>query len=124
VVDNARAFRVMVRNQAFDWVQRLAARRGYDVIGDGDVIGAAMEEYWEDYDEILLGPDARSPTRFIYDRHTSTVTQILHDPDDSNEWRITARVDLDTSRLTGRAELELISLGRHSPTFHPTSVQR
>ena len=33
VVDNERAFRVMVRNQMFDWVQRVAARRGYDAFG-------------------------------------------------------------------------------------------
>ena len=32
IVDDPRAFAVMVRNKAFDWVQRLARRGGYDEI--------------------------------------------------------------------------------------------
>jgi superfamily II RNA helicase len=112
VVDDERAFRVMVRNQAFDWVQRLAARRGYDTIGQTDDIAQAMAPYWDEFDEILTGPGARSPARFFFDRETLTVTQILHDPDETNEWRISGRVDLDESRQHGRAVLELIHIGR------------
>ena len=41
-----------------------------------------------------------------------TVTQILHDPAETNEWRITARVDLDASRAEGRAVLVLVDIGR------------
>ena len=32
VVDDERAFRVMVRNQVFEWAQRLARRTGYDAL--------------------------------------------------------------------------------------------
>ncbi len=115
VVDNERAFRVMVRNQIFDWVRRLAARRGYDAFGPDEAIELvrdAMADYYDEHDEVLLDADAHSPSRFVYDRRAQTVTQILHDPDDTNEWRIMARVDVDASRETGRAVLELVSVGR------------
>jgi hypothetical protein len=115
VVDNERAFRVMVRNQMFDWVQRVAARRGYDVFGspdDIDRVRAAMAEYYDEHDEVLLDAGARSPARFIYDHRAGTVTQIIHDPDATNEWQITGRVDRDASTETGRAVVILTSIGR------------
>ena len=111
VVDDERAFRVMVRNQIFDWVQRLAARRGYDALGDVDEVAATMAPYWDEFDEILLDAGARSPDRFVYDRAAQTVTQILHDPAEGNEWRVVARVDIDASREQGRAVLELLHIG-------------
>ena len=94
----------MVRNQMFDWVQRVAARRGYDAFGsadDIDLVRAAMAEYYDEHDEVLLDAGARSPGRFIYDRRAQTVTQILHDPDATNEWQLTRegrRRRLDRSR--------------------------
>ncbi len=115
IVDNERAFRVMVRNQIFDWVQRVAARRGYDAFGSPesiDLVREAMAAYYDEHDEVLLDADAHSPSRFVYDRRAQTVTQILHDPDETNEWRITARVDVDASREAGRAVLELTHIGR------------
>ena len=107
----------MVRNQMFDWVQRVAARRGYDAFGsadDIDLVRAAMAEYYDEHDEVLLDAGARSPERFIYDRRAQTVTQILHDPDATNEWQIKARVDVDASTEAGRAVLVLTSIGRRT----------
>ncbi len=112
IVDDARAFRVMVRNQIFDWTQRLARRRGYDALGSPDEIGAAIADYWDEYDEILLGPGARSGERFSYDASSGRVRQILHDPDDTNEWAIEAEVDVDASIEAGRAVLRLVDIGR------------
>jgi superfamily II RNA helicase len=115
VVDDERVFRVMVRNQAFDWVQRLAARRGYDVFGGADTIDmvrSAMADYHDAHGEVLLDAGARSPERFLYDPWGHTVTQILHDPDETNEWQFTARIDVDASREAGRAVLVLVSIGR------------
>ena len=115
VVDNERAFRVMVRNQMFDWVQRVAARRGYDAFGsadDIDLVRAAMAEYYDEHDEVLQDAGARSPDRFIYDRRAQTVTQILHDPAATNEWQITATVDVEASAEAGRAVLVLAHIGR------------
>ncbi|MDX2381695.1 MAG: DUF3516 domain-containing protein, partial [Acidimicrobiia bacterium] len=112
VVDDARVFRVMVRNQMFDWVQRLAGRRGYDAIGSPDEIIAALAGYWDEYDEVLLGPGARSGERFAYDASSQRVRQILHDPDETNEWAIEAEVDVDASIEQGRAVLRLVGIGR------------
>ncbi len=115
VVDDERAFRVMVRNQMFDWVQRVAARRGYDAFGSPDAIDAvrsAMAAYYDEHDEVLLDAGARSPERFRYDHRAGTVTQILHDPDATNEWQITATIDRDASTEAGRAVLVLQTIGR------------
>ena len=112
IVDDARAFRVMVRNQVFDWAHRLARRRGYDALGSPDQIGAAIADYWDEFDEILLGPGARSGERFSYDASSGRVRQILHDPDDTNEWAIEAEVDVDASIEAGRAVLRLVDIGR------------
>jgi superfamily II RNA helicase len=127
VVDDARAFRVMVRNQIFDWVQRLASRRGYDALvvaasetgrfeSAAGIAGIAdtMAEYWDEFDEIGLGPGARSGERFSYDASSHRVRQIIHDPDDTNEWAIEAEVDVDESIVQGRAVLRLVDIGRRT----------
>ncbi len=123
IVDDDRAFRVMVRNRAFDWVQRLARRRGYDeIVADadrelwpsGETLIEAMGPYWAQHDEILTDPDARSGELFRYDRASGRVIQILHDPDETNEWRIEALVDLDASRAEDRVVVRLVDIGSHA----------
>ena len=121
IVDDERAFGVLVRNRLFDWVQRLARRTGYDeLVADaadrgrwpsGDAIESAMAPYWDEFDEILLDGDARSRAMFGYDRSSGEVTQIIHDPEYGHEWRITAAVDLAASAEQGRAVVRLVGLG-------------
>jgi hypothetical protein len=120
IVDDARAFRVMVRNKAFDWVQRLARRRDYDVIvadaldperwRSGEDVIEAMAPFREEFGDVLVDADARSAERFRYDAGTGRVVQILHDAEDSNEWRLVALVDLDASREENRAVLRLVDI--------------
>ncbi len=120
IVDDVRAFRVMVRNKAFDWVQRLARRTGYDgIVADaldrdqwqsGEDVIAAMAPYRDEFGDVLIDAGARSGERFHYDRSTGDVVQILRDPEDTNEWRIVARVDLDASREQDRCVLRLITI--------------
>ncbi|MEP4649441.1 MAG: DUF3516 domain-containing protein, partial [Ilumatobacter sp.] len=65
VMDDTRAFRVMVRNAIFEWTQRLAARRGYDVLVAAAVdasefaeiedVAARLAPYWEQFDRIDVG---------------------------------------------------------------------
>ena len=119
IVDDHRAFRVMVRNRAFDWVQKLARRRGYDeIVADadrerwpsGETLIKAMQPYWAEHDEILTDPGARSGELFHYDRSTGNVTQILRDPDDTNEWRFEATVDADASADEARVVLRLLAV--------------
>jgi hypothetical protein len=119
IVDDERAFRVMVRNRLFTWVERLAARRGHDEIvvdadrdrwPSGEAVIAAIAPYFDEFDAILTDGDARSAERFQFDRSTGRATQILRDPDDANEWRITADVDLAASAEEGRAVVRLIDV--------------
>ena len=70
----------------------------------------AMAGYWAEFDEIRVDADARSGELFAFDRRSGRVTQILHDPDGANEWRITAAVDLVASAEEGRAVVRLVSL--------------
>ena len=121
IVDDHRAFRVMVRNKVFDWVQRLARRNGYDeiIVGatdpdrwrSGEDVIEAMAPYRHEFGDVLVDAASRSGELFHFDRATGRVTQILHDPDDSNEWRIEAIVDLDASREENRVVLRLVDLG-------------
>jgi hypothetical protein len=120
IVDDPRAFAVMVRNKAFDWVQRLARRGGYDeIVADaadrdrwqsGEDVIAAMAPYREEFGDVLTDAGARSGERFRYDRATGEVVQILRDPDDTNEWRIVALVDLDASRDQDRCVVRLVDI--------------
>ena len=122
VVDDPRAFRVMVRNQAFDWLNRLATKRGYDAIvaaaADPDIWGTVddlvevMADYWDEYDHIVMDAGARSPSRFVYDpADDQSVVQIIQDPDGNDEWRITAFVDIEASTEQGRAVLRFVDVG-------------
>jgi superfamily II RNA helicase len=120
IVDDHRAFRVMVRNQIFEWVQRLARRQSYDALlvdavdperfSTIESLVGIMHPYWERFDEIGLGPDARSPSRFVYEPTTQRVMQVLLDPDETNEWRIEATVDVEASIEQGRAVLRLVDI--------------
>ena len=68
VTANARAFRVLVRNAMFRRVE-LAALDEVDELGeldaesgwDADAWGEAMDEYWDEYEDLGTGPDARGP---------------------------------------------------------------
>jgi superfamily II RNA helicase len=63
ILDDDRAFRVMVRNRAFDWVQKLARRRDYD-----EIVADADRELWPSGETLieamaLLGRTRRAPHR-------------------------------------------------------------
>lgn len=121
IVDDERAFGVMVRNKMFDWVQRLARRGGYDELvrdtadrqrwQSGEDVVTAMEPFRDEFGDALVDADARSGALFHHDRATGRVTQILRDCDESNEWRIVATVDRQASRDEGRVVLRLVSIG-------------
>ena len=124
IVDDERAFRVMVRNQMFDWAQRLARRQGYDALlddaddrevwGSVESVVTAMAPYWAEFDEVLTGADARSGARFAFDRASGRTTQVLADPDDANEWHIVADVDLVASAEEARPVVRLREISRRT----------
>ncbi|MGI9601529.1 MAG: DUF3516 domain-containing protein, partial [Acidimicrobiales bacterium] len=124
VTSNARAFRVMIRNESFRWVTLLSRRAHGELTellhehGDtrwsNESLTEAMAPYWDEFDQILLDADARSTANVIVDdvREPWTVTQLLSDPDGHREWRLVGEVDMDQSRERGEAVLRLDAITR------------
>lgn len=134
VTGNERAFRILVRNamwrkvelMAKDAVDALAAlepasgeRAASDAVGEetftADAWDAALGSYWDEHDELLLDPEARGPHRFRVeerDDRTWLVTQVLHDPADDGDWRISATVNLDECDDAGELVLRTTAVGR------------
>jgi superfamily II RNA helicase len=123
VTGNARAFRVLVRNAMFHRV-KLCALGDYEELGTLDADSgwnasaweSALEGYFEIYDEILTGPDARGPGLLIIDSQAGpgqwAVRQILDDPAGDHDWGISAVVDLDASDEAGTVVLRVVDVGQ------------
>ena len=120
ITSHTRAFEVMVRNGAFRWIQ-LFARADYtglaaEALGDlsdPEQLEDLASPYWNDFDEVLTGPDARSRDWFTVnsrDTNTYEVEQIICDPEGFNEWRISGTVDLEKSREVGEAVMKLANI--------------
>ncbi len=115
VTRNERAFRVLVRNEMFRWVQLLARRRHAELAEveapDGsprwgaEALDELMAPYWDDHDEIRTDPAARAPVHFVLDG--TTVEQTVVDPEGFHEWVVIGELDLEASRTEGRAVIRL-----------------
>jgi hypothetical protein len=106
VTANARAFRVMVRNEAFKVVERLARR--------GSEWDDHLAAYWERHDAIGTGPDARGPHLFQVDDGRPgewLVRQVLDDPAGDHDWAVRLRVDLAASDEAGAPVVEVVDVG-------------
>ncbi|MDO3403359.1 DUF3516 domain-containing protein [Mycolicibacterium neoaurum] len=117
---NDRAFTAMVRNALFRRVE-LFARRRWTELGELDSgsgwnaqrwaeVGA---DYFDEHDDIGIGPDARGPAMVIIDRQPNRweVRQIIDDPAREHDWAIVAEIDLAASDEEGAAVVRLISVG-------------
>ena len=73
----------------------------------------ALEPYFDEYDEIGTGPDARGPALLMIDagRERWTVRQIFDDPAGDHDWGITAEVDLAESDEVGAAAVRVTAVG-------------
>ena len=121
VSQNLRGFRVLVRNALFRRVE-LCARENWDALGDldagsgwdADAWADAIEGYYDEHDEILLGPDARGPAMLIMNEtgRRWTVRQILDDPEGDHDWGFSAEVDLDASDDRGMPVITITDAGR------------
>jgi superfamily II RNA helicase len=121
VTGNKRAFRVLVRNALFRRVE-LAALRRYDELGELDAADGwdssawadAMEPYFELYDDLGTGPDARGPALLIIDEQPGfwSVRQIFDDPEEDHDWGFSARVDLAASDAVGAAVVQVTDVGQ------------
>jgi Domain of unknown function (DUF3516)/DEAD/DEAH box helicase/Helicase conserved C-terminal domain len=118
---NPRAFRVLVRNALFRRVE-LASLRRWQELGELDGEAGwdaaawqqALAPYFEEYDEIGTGPDARGPARLLIDEQPGRwlVRQILDDPAGDHDWGISAEVDLPASDEAGEAVLTVTAVDR------------
>lgn len=123
VTANARAFRVLVRNAMFRRVELAALDRVRDLGGldadagwDEDAWGEAMDAYWDEYEELGTGPDARGPKLLKIDEDAAhgvwRVRQTFADPNGDHDWGISAEVDLAASDEEGRAVVRVTSVGQ------------
>jgi hypothetical protein len=103
IVDDERAFRILVRNRMWDALQRLVLGSGTD-----DPSMRAIAERWDevradpgtDVGELVLDATARSV--FSFDRSTGVATQGVCDAEGATGWRLVAAVDLAASAAEGR----------------------
>ena len=127
VTAEPRAFRVMVRNEVFRWVQLLARREHaalaeVPAVGDqawaAEAVAEAIAPYWDDFAEIPTDAHARGAGFFVLDDSGDTgadawpVTQTVADPDGFHEWVLEGTVDLTASREEGRAVVTLKAIRR------------
>ncbi|MFG2193984.1 DEAD/DEAH box helicase [Streptomyces sp. NPDC048639] len=123
VTANARAFRVLVRNALFRRVE-LAALDKVGELGEMDAESGwgedawadAMDGYWEEYDDLGTGPDARGPKLLRIEEDAEhglwRVRQTFADPNGDHDWGIGAEVDLAASDEEGRAVVRVTDVGR------------
>lgn len=103
----------MARNQAFAWVQALATERYAALANDllsAEAIAAAFAPYWEEYEDVLVGGDARGADLFEFDAATGKVRQGILDPEHDRLWAIEGEVDMAASRAEGRPVMRVIRI--------------
>jgi hypothetical protein len=135
ITANQRAFTVMVRNAMFQRVQ-LASRDRYDGLAQLEAAAAALTDppgkvrmnaaaweaalgtYWDEYESMGSGPDARSSQLLMIDRTPGgdggrrwIVRQIIDDPESHRDFAMVATVDLDASDAVGEPVIRTESFG-------------
>lgn len=146
VTANERAFRVMVRTAMFRRVELVAHDRYRQlgeleeavaqlsdpparVVMDADAWDEALGTYYDEYEDVGIGPSARSADFFLVDtapdearlealpegvlqgERAWVVEQVIEDAAGDYDWRITAVVDLDASDELGEAVVRAVSMG-------------
>ncbi|GAA0992185.1 DEAD/DEAH box helicase [Subtercola frigoramans] len=121
VVSNARAFRILVRNELFRRVQ-LAALDKVDDLGELDSPGGfsrdrwadALDGYYGEYDSIGTAGNARSASMLVISEGASVwrVRQTFDDPEGDHDWGIDAEVDLAESAEQGVAVIRVTGVNR------------
>ncbi len=110
ITSDQRAFRTLVRNAAFRWIEQLARHERPAGSVEGLNVRALMVPYWDEYDAIEIDGDARNASRFTFDATTGRVEQTIHDPQGNDEWRAVGHVDLALSRQDDRLVIALTDI--------------
>ena len=120
ITASPRAFRVMVRNEVFRWVQLLARRqytelaevsKSADQTWDRQELSEAIAPYWEEHSLIPTDAHARGNEFFVFEAN-GQVGQTIADPAGFHEWVIDAQVDLAASKEAGEAVVYLLAVRR------------
>ena len=116
---NTRAFTVAVRNAMFRHVELAAFDRPTELAGLQTGLTVtdweeALDQYYEEHDDIGLGPNARSPKMLQIETDAATwrLSQVIDDPDGNHDWRIEADVDLAASDEAGEVVLTVTGMRR------------
>jgi hypothetical protein len=74
---------------------------------------AAMDDYFEEYDSVGVGPEARGPALIAIETGPSIwkVRQTFDDPAGDRDWGISAEIDLAASDDTGEAVVRVVAVG-------------
>ncbi len=116
ITANERAFMVMVRNALWRRVELVARRRLADLqeLDPGVDWESGLVGYFDEHAWVGTDGDARSPRMLLVERAPQAweVQQILADPEDFHDWRITATVDLAASDDEGELVLDVTGLVR------------
>lgn len=117
---NRRAFTVMVRNFFFRLVDLFALEKEdqlaamVDHLEDAPDFPAAMDDYFDEYDDLDAGQAARGVEyfRLTEDGRRWNVRQILKDPAGDNSYAFVGVVDLDASDEAGEVRLSELRIER------------
>ncbi|MFC4806152.1 DEAD/DEAH box helicase [Falsarthrobacter nasiphocae] len=119
---NERTFTVMVRNALFQRVRLFADERDRELASLDEAAGGeltaddwadAMDEYFDEYNDIDDSPAARAADLLILTKsgRTWTARQILKDPEGNKDFGFDAVVDLDASDEAGSPVLRVTRVG-------------
>ncbi|AWB81762.1 DUF3516 domain-containing protein [Corynebacterium yudongzhengii] len=115
---NRRAFKIMVRNYFFRLVDLFALEREKTLaemtehLEEAPDFPAALDDYFDEYDDLDLSADARSSEYFWVreDGRQWHVRQILKDPAGDNSFAFVGTVDLDASDEAGEVRLSELTI--------------
>lgn len=122
ITKDIRGFTTMARNSVWRLVRMLAfkqyERAAEALVDAGDTawnaerLREAVTDYWAEYTEIQIGPDARNSAQTDIERRDTEwdFKQILLDPNSDRGWRMILKIDLAASREAGAPQLKLISI--------------
>lgn len=116
---NPRALAVMVRNLLFKAVRMFAFEEedafaeAFAYLDHVPDIGAALDAYFDEYDDVDLSADARGPEFFLLDRSEPrawNVRQIIKDPANDRAFAFVGVVDLDATDAEGEVRLSHLEI--------------
>ena len=79
-----------------------------------DTWASSLAPYFEEFDEIGTGPDARGPALLLLDQQPGrwTARQIFDDPAGAHDWGFSAEIDLAASDEAGVAVVHVTAVNQ------------